>query len=290
MSYFRALAACTVIVLIALPITIIFVPSFATIDVSAQTEVLQFDTAPGAVLDESGFGVENARLCSFATTNTQTGSCPDGGTAIADAFTGRVTLAGRFRVAVRRTKQLIELVAQPLDNDAKVLVNGTPMASGVFAVLTPSDAFPKPIAFGMLASAISIGRTGYNQPVPAWLLIEGKIRTIANSSLGGGVIFGPSLELGLGDRLTLTGERGAKGSIFVRVEGNGPIDIAARYPTTGVIIERYGDTKGVPLEFSWWERIKADPILIGIWAFIGFWIALLGMVQKVREAAIGKKP
>ncbi|RVM04157.1 hypothetical protein [Sinorhizobium meliloti] len=290
MSYFHVLAACAVIVLITLLSTIAFVPSFSTIDISAETEVLQFDTAPGAVLEESTFGIENATVCSFATTNHQTGPCPDGRKTIVEAFTGSVTLAGRVRVAVRRTRQVIELVAQPLDNDAKVLVSGTPLPSGVFTVMAASESFRKPISFGMSASAISIGWAGYNQPVPAWLLIEGKIRTIANSSLGGGVIFGPSLDLGLGDRLTLRGESGGKGSMFVRVEGNGPIKVAARYPTTGVLIERYGDTKGIPLEFSWWERIKADPVLIGIWAFIGFWIALLGVVQKVWEAAIGKKP
>jgi hypothetical protein len=283
----RAIVIGALLTAIAIVLTIRLLPSFATIDVTAKTDVVSFETAPTIVSNELHFGVTNAAVCSYAVDDALSVGAPAhscealGRQAVEASYNGDVLLVGAVRVSLQRSQSQLEVVAVPLAADASVTIGGHPIPDGAFLTMTATTASPRLLSFGALVRSVVLGQSGIDRSRPASLLLEGTLQALATDGLNHTVLQGPKVSLGLGDQVRLTaGKPEDSGTLFTKVEGTDAINVALRYSAPAVTIQRFGG-QGVPVEFSWWERLKADPTLIAVWVFFGFWISLLGSLQKL---------
>jgi hypothetical protein len=265
--------------------SILLIPSYATIDIVAHTGVVSFETSRGAVLNETQIGVADATICGIARGIIASGAqdlCAlTGRTLIKQAYAGPLLLHGRVRVRLEQTAVGLELTAIPAESEASVSIGDTTVGGGWVVVQSKATSQRALVSFGALVSSVTIGQTGIRQIRPASLLESGTLRALASSNFNKSVIIGPSLPLGLGDVVRLDTTDG-RGLLYAQSDGSSSINVSARYPATAVTLRRLGG-QGVPVSFSWWERIKQDPLLVAIWAFIGFWFAVFSMAQKIVE-------
>jgi len=290
MKVFGLFFASAFLVAVALLATIYFVPSYETIDVSAKTDFVSFKTAVGVVTNSVRLGVLHAKVCGYNFTAVKTpvvGTADDclGREMISKDFTGPIKIVGGATVILRRTDTgAIEMVIRS-DKLPMLVFVGTNAArqDGAIIIAEHQGSGGNLISFGALASSVTIGQTGVDQNKPAELLVSGTLRALATTSVTNSVVSGPTIPLGLGDVVDLLNSTSnPRGNIFVRAGAPGPLDVTVRYPAASATIARFGGS-GVQVEFSWWDRILAEPLLIAIWASIGFWFAVLGMILKVTE-------
>jgi hypothetical protein len=266
------------------------VPSFATIDIAAHTGVVNFETSSGAILNETQIGVTDAVICNIAGGAVASGAqdlCALTGRTLAEqTYSGPLLLHGRVRVRLEQTAVGLELTAIPADSEASVNIGDVRTERGIVVVqrkATPERAL---VSFGALVNSVTIGQIGIKQNRPAALLESGTLRALATANVDDSVVGGPSLPLGLGDVVKL-GLTDGRGTLYAQSDGSGAINISARYPAAAVTLQRFGG-QGVPLSFSWWERIKQEPLLVAIWGFVGFWFLIFDMAQKVQKGMDGR--
>jgi hypothetical protein len=266
-------------------------PSFATIDVSAQTAVINFETPDDVILKETDIGVVDAMICKFtndASAGVSQDLCALSGRALfKQSYTGAIVLDGSMRVNIEQTAIGLELTATPLGKGDTVRVNGAEVPGGVAVIQKKATPQRTLISFGTLVNSVTIGQSGIKQGRPAALLESGTLRALAFADGHAAVVSGPAFALALGDIVKLATTNG-RGSLYARSDGSGLISVSGRYPATSATITRYGGSD-ISVRFSWWERIKQDPLLVAIWIFIGFWFAVFNMTQKIQEALQTRK-
>ncbi|KQU06081.1 hypothetical protein [Rhizobium sp. Leaf453] len=267
------------------------IPSFATIEVAAETGIVAFDTYGGAILDETVIGVEQALVCGpVASKPAATGGddCAVGGRSLIEkSFTGSLAFRGKVRVTLAQSSTGLTLTAVPNAATASVVIDQKALAQGCTVFLRPHPQGQPLVAFGALIISAKIGQFGYNESHPARLLVRGTLKALATAAFDHSVLSGPDMTLGLGDVVRLEVAE-ARGSIYATANGIGPIVVSTRYPAVGVVVERFGG-QGVPVDFPWWDRLRFDPTLLAIWAFILFWFGILGMAGKIQEARSAQK-
>ena len=218
----RAIVTGALLAAIAIVLTIRLLPSFATIDVTAKTDVVSFETAPTIVSNELHFGVTNAAVCSYAVDEALSIGAPAhscealGRQAVEASYNGDVLLVGAVRVSLQRSQAQLELVAVPLAADASVTIGGHPIPDGAFLTMTATTASPRLLSFGALVRSVVLGQSGIDRSRPASLLLEGTLHALATDGLNNTVLQGPKVSLGRRKRSFVNDSLGPEPASAVR--------------------------------------------------------------------------
>jgi hypothetical protein len=75
-------------------------------------------------------------------------------------------------------------------------------------------------------------------------------------------------------------------NVVLRAEASGGVKVSARLPFLQLRVRNFAG-QGVPVSMSWWDRMKAEPMLIVIWALIGLAATVIDWRGKLRQTSGG---
>jgi hypothetical protein len=269
-------------------------PAASTLDVGARTDIVEFDTLTLPRAEPTVFAATNALICGgFNPTIEADASKPCTvfqRPAIKDRFSGSVELQGSIRVQLRRLRDKELEIAVIRNEDGTITLQPAQnMAAGDDVVIVLNKAsFEESDTFSLVtrASTVVIGEDGRTFGRRRGLFLVGGTATpLATALFSDDVIRGSTVPLSAGDIVSFNGggTAGQYASLFVRAEPGGPLHVGARFPMRETKVSSFAGA-GVPISISWWERLKADPVLLALSAMVGMLLAIPDWKKKIRTA------
>ena len=283
----RLLVIFVLLSLVFAALTALLLPSPATLDVSFESDVVEFQT-DRALGDALVFNPTESVVCGEldprAPTALQTSAC---GSRFDFGKTAQVRIPAGARAVVRRQNvHELELgfdAADPAHLIRVVSAAKESTTSGAY-IHIPRSFFDggNVVAIGSVVSMVRVGSSGrtFGQ-MNGLLLLNASVTPLSQSVLDHSIVRGEVVKLGMGDVIDYVALDGTSehANLFLRVTEKGEIVGTARIPISELTIRRLGGD-GVPVFISWWSRLLAEPILVAGWGAIGFFSAILAVLSS----------
>lgn len=279
-------------------ITVLLLPSPSTLDVSFESDVVEFQT-DSALGHPLAFNPTNAVICGELDPRASATS-PASACGLRSEFS--TTSSAQVRIppgtkAVLRRQNTHELelgfdVADSAHPIQVVLAGKESTTKSAYIHISKSFFDTgNVVALGAVVSMIRVGSPGrtFGQ-MNGLLLLNATLTPIAYSAVDRSIVRGDVVKLTMGDVIDYVAPNGSTqhANLFLRVSEKGEIIGTARIPITEITIRRLGGD-GVPVSMSWWSRFLAEPILVAGWAAIGFLSAAFAVFGKLLASLKGRK-
>ncbi|EJZ17858.1 ankyrin repeat domain-containing protein (plasmid) [Rhizobium sp. Pop5] len=280
-------------------------PAASTVDVNAQTDIVDFQTSATLLNQPNVLALDSALVCIEGSSppDNLTRGAKSGGClgqlepSFEGSFSGVAELSGSVRIVMRRVRQTeleISLIGTP---NLKSIVlrssEGKSIAVDHAVIVLTKSYFDTGniFSFATTASRLMIGGDGRTFGSHRGLFLLGGIATpLSNTIFGAHVVRGSPVPLSAGDMINWMDTKGYA-SVFARAGSDGAIEVSAHFPTKETVVRSFAGT-GIPLSVSWLDRVKTDPVLLLLLALLGFAMSVpdwMGRISKLVKYMSSRK-
>jgi hypothetical protein len=278
-------------------------PAASTVDVTAETDIVEFETFSFVRNQPSFVQLGSASVCILkddGKSEAGAGDCKGQlQPAFENQFSGKVELRDSVKVVLRRLRlgELDLSLTSNADEGSIVFhpLTGADISTRFATIKLTKSFFEAGNIFSAAAAARKLvigsdGRTFGNHR--GLFLLNGLAFPLSKTVFGNDVVRGTPIPLSAGS--TINFESGADATefatLFVRAEPTSAIRVGTHFPNREAIVRSFAGS-GIPISVSWLERLKSDPILIVLLSLIGLLISIpdwLEKLDKVRSLVSGK--